>query len=115
MEESKSSASEKSDNPVYIVIGDSGVGKTTFVNYICREKVGFVPDENPGGESVTEGAIIHKCTKFEPNFIVIDTQGTNDTRFSDNNAILKEILFGFLTIENFPLEVNGIIYLHDSN
>jgi GTPase SAR1 family protein len=115
MEESKSSASKKSDKPVYIVIGDSGVGKTTFVRYILGDEVGDVLKENPGGVSVTEGANLYECTKFEPKFLVIDTQGTNDTKCSDNNAILKEILFGILTIKNFPLEVNGIIYLHDSN
>jgi putative ribosome biogenesis GTPase RsgA len=34
MEESKSSESKKSNAPVYIVIGDSGAGKSTFVNKV---------------------------------------------------------------------------------
>jgi putative ribosome biogenesis GTPase RsgA len=34
MEEIKSSDSEKSQYPVYLVVGDSGAGKSTFVNKV---------------------------------------------------------------------------------
>ncbi len=34
VEESKGSASKKTTFPVYLVVGDSGAGKSTFVNFI---------------------------------------------------------------------------------
>jgi hypothetical protein len=34
----------------------------------------------------------------------------------DNNAVLQSVFYKFLTDKkNFPTEINGIIYLHDSN
>ena len=115
MEESKTSASQKAGvPPVYLVVGDTGVGKSTFVNNILGGYKAFAPIKNQDGHSVTIGAQIY-LSETMPLFSIIDTQGTNDTKNPDNNSILRSIFYKFIASENFPTEVSGIIYLHDSN
>jgi predicted GTPase len=48
MEESKSSASEIEKEPVYLTVGDTGAGKSTFVNNLLGRPVAFAPLSNPG-------------------------------------------------------------------
>jgi len=114
MEESKTSASKKPEVPVYLVVGDTGVGKSTFVNNILGAYKAHAPISNKEGHSVTVGAQIYSSETL-PLFSIIDTQGTNDTKNPDNNAILRSIFYRFIAGDNFPTDVNGIIYLHDSN
>ena len=46
----------------------------------------------------------------------IDTQGTNDTTNSDNNAVLSSVFHEFLRLlGSFPTEIHGIIYFHNSH
>ena len=56
MVESSNSMSKSSETPVYVVVGDAGVGKSTFINCLLERNVAFAPYENPSGESVTKGA-----------------------------------------------------------
>ncbi len=53
MEESKGSKSQKATFPVYLIVGDSGVGKSTFINCILGSNKAFAPLTNQGGASVT--------------------------------------------------------------
>lgn len=39
--------------PVYLVVGDSGAGMSTFINYLLGDNVVFAPKDNPSGESIT--------------------------------------------------------------
>jgi len=50
-----------------------------------------------------------------PKFIIIDTQGTNDTSNSNNGQILLSVMHMFLKDNTFISRINGVIYLHDSN
>ena len=42
-EESKNSESDKTDAKVFILVGDSGVGKSSFVNCMMKRNVAFAP------------------------------------------------------------------------
>jgi putative ribosome biogenesis GTPase RsgA len=53
VESYRSSSAKSSDIPVYFVVGDSGVGKSTFINKLLGRDVAKVLIENPGGISVT--------------------------------------------------------------
>jgi GTPase Era involved in 16S rRNA processing len=65
------STSRSSDIPVYFVVGDSGAGKSTFINKLLGSDVAKVLIENPGGKSVTQGAQVYTCD--EPKFHIVDT------------------------------------------
>ena len=53
VESYRSSTSKSSEVPVYFVVGDSGAGKSTFINKLLGREVAKVLIENPGAISVT--------------------------------------------------------------
>lgn len=96
--------------PVYIVIGDSGAGKSTFINCLLGCDVAFAPLENSSGESVTWEPQIYRSD--DPKYFIIESKGTNDII---NPGTTQSLLFTLLTDNTFPGYINGIIYIHDSN
>jgi GTPase Era involved in 16S rRNA processing len=112
VESYRSSTSKSAEIPVYFVVGDSGAGKSTFINKLLGDEVAKVLIENPGGKSITQGAQIY--TSDNPKFHIVDTQGTNDTSNSTNDSVLASVMNKFLSNSDFS-KINGIIYIHDSN
>ena len=114
MVESSAKINKNSNIPIYLVVGDSGAGKSSFINYLMGGKVAPVDEENPGGESTTQECDIY-TTSTSPLMHLVDTQGTNDTKNPDNNSVLLSIMHKFLRSSDFVTHINGLIYLHDSN
>ncbi|KAF2642479.1 hypothetical protein P280DRAFT_447896 [Massarina eburnea CBS 473.64] len=97
-----------SDDIVIAVMGITGCGKTTFINYFsdyplmighglesCTEMVQVVPCKLPSGK----------------NFFLVDTPGFDDT-FRSDSEILREIALWLNAAHKSHIKLAGIIYLH---
>ena len=100
----------------YILFGDSGSGKSTFIRSLNGKKEGKLPETNGDGSSCTKDANTYESTLLNQPIMLIDTRGTNDTSVNANDEIIVEGLVDFLlnskesSGENI---LNGIIYIHD--
>ena len=74
---------------MYIVIGETGKGKSTFINCVAGKEIALVKE---GLESTTNEAEVFETD----NYFLVDTPGFNDTRHDDNKSILKQLLNLFL-------------------
>ena len=76
-----------SEKRIYLVVGDTGVGKSAFINSnnINGE---IIAAESKGKKSVTQKLQTYELKKF----YLIDTKGFNDTETDDNNQILNTFL-----------------------
>ena len=94
---------------MYIIVGDSGKGKSAFINCIAKQEVAVEGHEDLSTTS--------KAEIFETDgFLLVDTRGFNDTRDLDDKDILQEISNLFLMGKHRDISlINGIIYIHDAN
>ncbi|KAL4484770.1 hypothetical protein ABPG74_019947 [Tetrahymena malaccensis] len=80
------SIEDEKEKKIYLVIGNTGVGKSSFVRAITQNPNIQVSDSQ---ESVTQ-----ECQKFEYDKITyIDTPGINDTRMSKFEVLLNIVKF----------------------
>ncbi|KAH7925405.1 hypothetical protein BV22DRAFT_440559 [Leucogyrophana mollusca] len=96
---------------VFLVLGEAGAGKSTFINYAT------------GATPAAVGHNLESCTKSVESFTaqhptdpnrrvtLIDTPGFNDTWLEDG-VTLKTIV-DWLSCHKEGTELTGIIYLHD--
>lgn len=102
------------DDIIIPVMGPTGVGKSTFINYLA-------------GDSVRVGHDLKSCTaKLQPvvitssqhpqlggqRLVIVDTPGFDDTYVSDSE-ILSRIASWLATAYSSEMKLGGVIYLHD--
>ncbi|KAL4484771.1 hypothetical protein ABPG74_019948 [Tetrahymena malaccensis] len=86
---------------IYLVLGNTGVGKSSFVRAITQNPDIQVSDSQ---QSVTQ-----ECQKFEyDNFIYIDTPGINDTRMHKFEVLLKIVKF----LYDQQIKLDNLFILH---
>ncbi|KAF2174956.1 hypothetical protein K469DRAFT_684830 [Zopfia rhizophila CBS 207.26] len=93
---------------VIAVMGITGAGKTTFVNYLTEHdlKIGY------GLEPCTQSVQVVPCSIEHRNKIwLVDTPGFDDT-FKTDADILKEVANWLNTAYRMKIKLTGIIYLH---
>jgi GTP-binding protein EngB required for normal cell division len=113
----------KADDIVVVVMGPTGVGKSTFVKHLVNGKV----DE---AVSVTIGEDLESCTvNLQPipimkanvpislegrdsRLVIVDTPGFDDT-YADDSEILKRIADWLASSYSKEMKLGGVIYLHD--
>ncbi|KAL4886535.1 P-loop containing nucleoside triphosphate hydrolase protein [Aspergillus karnatakaensis] len=95
------------DDMVVLVMGITGVGKSTFISKLIGEDIGIGHDLT----SYTKGVGIHSMALEDRLVYLIDTPGFNDTWRSDTE-ILKEISFILSQIYRKGMKLAGILYLH---
>ena len=95
------------DNKPYIsiVLGESGVGKSSFINAITQKKEYFVSDRF---ESCTKYIKNIEAKHFGQNYIFIDTPGFSYCN-DDEKRILKS------AIEKYKQEIKCILFLFNFN
>jgi predicted GTPase len=68
-----------------LLIGVSGSGKSSLINYLAGETIAEVGDS---GSSCTKNNIFYEVTLLNKKLRIFDTQGFNDTEksFTDSNG-----------------------------
>ncbi|KAL5336961.1 P-loop containing nucleoside triphosphate hydrolase protein [Aspergillus crustosus] len=95
------------NDTVVLVMGITGVGKSTFISKLIGEDIGIGHDLT----SYTKGVGMHSMALKDRLVYLIDTPGFNDTWRSDTE-ILKEISFILSQIYRKGMKLAGILYLH---
>ena len=66
-----------------MLIGGSGAGKSSLVNYLAGDKLALVGD---GGVSCTKENMSYDVPFKDKKLRIFDTQGFNDTDFKGSNG-----------------------------
>ncbi|KAF4955416.1 hypothetical protein FSARC_11848, partial [Fusarium sarcochroum] len=90
-----------------LVMGVTGVGKSTFISKLTGEDAGIGHELT----SYTKGIGIYSMTIANRVIYLVDTPGFNDTWRFDLD-ILKEVAYITSTIHSRGLKLAGILYLH---
>ena len=75
-----------------MLLGTSGCGKSSFINYLAQEEVAKVSDN---GESCTEEVKCYEVVVLEKKLRLFDTQGYNDTKGEMNETVASKIRNAF--------------------
>ncbi|KAF9004204.1 P-loop containing nucleoside triphosphate hydrolase protein [Cyathus striatus] len=102
----------KPNDMVIVVMGPTGVGKSTFINTFFDEDVTTVGHDLKSCTSNLKHII--RPHPFEPyrRIVVVDTPGFDDT-YLDDAEILRRILVWLATSYTSDMKLAGVIYLHD--
>ncbi|KAF5321466.1 hypothetical protein D9619_000403 [Psilocybe cf. subviscida] len=100
-----------SPSGMILVLGVTGVGKSTFICSAARNGTGKLPERNPNMNSSTASVEAYKVSDGATTVLLVDTPGFNDTKKLDQE-VLKEIIT-FLRERNGGYPVLGVIYLLD--
>jgi hypothetical protein len=109
---------------IIAVIGPTGAGKSSFINFLSRNPVVIGGGLNPrkqGGQVTflwltiltdTNSISVHPCHHGEiGDYWLIDTPGFDDDRRSDAE-ILNDLLAMLVTAHHQEIKLTGIIYMH---
>ncbi|KAJ5273274.1 hypothetical protein N7478_008399 [Penicillium angulare] len=99
--------SDKSPCSIVLVMGITGVGKSTFISKLIGDDTGIGHDLT----SYTQGVQFHSMEIKGRAIYLVDTPGFNDTYRSDFE-IFSEIAFILSQIYRRGLKIAGILYLH---
>ena len=99
------STEESQDISSIIIVGETGTGKSSFINNLCQTpkcKVGL------GLDSETEEVLGVKCEGYYKDIFMIDTPGLNDSNGEEQDERNINLMNQF--IKNNP-RIKGIIIL----
>jgi hypothetical protein len=94
---------------VIAVLGVTGAGKSSFVKRVSNRNDVYVED---GLSSGTEDVRAHRFTHQGINFVIVDTPGFNDSRNSDDGAVVDKLLAWLESSYQQGTRLNGLVYLH---
>ncbi|KAH7161705.1 P-loop containing nucleoside triphosphate hydrolase protein [Dactylonectria macrodidyma] len=98
---------QPSSDVVVLIMGVTGVGKSTFISNVTGQDAGIGHDLT----SFTMGVNIYSTERNGRRIHLVDTPGFNDTWRSDAD-ILKELCFIMSQVYRTSMKFGGIIYLH---
>ncbi|KAH7910731.1 hypothetical protein BJ138DRAFT_1152279 [Hygrophoropsis aurantiaca] len=102
---------EGTKKPVFIVLGSTGAGKSTFINFAAGKDVAHVGHGLKSATSDITPYIVQNPSNPTRYAVLLDTPGFDDTWLEDK-IILSRII-DWLTKNNYGSALRGIIYLHD--
>lgn len=94
---------------VIAVLGVTGVGKSSFVQRVSNRNDVYVED---GLSSGTEDVRAYRFTHKGIDFVIVDTPGFNDSRNSDDGAVVDKLLAWLEFSYQQGTRLNGLVYLH---
>lgn len=109
----------REDDIVVVVMGQTGVGKSTFIHYLLQNAA-----LDPSVERPLIGEELDSCTvNLEPfvipngpngtnRLVIVDTPGFDDT-FTADSEILRRIAEWLASSYSKDMKLGGVIYLHD--
>ena len=75
-----------------MLLGTSGCGKSSFINYLAKKEVAEVSDN---GESCTKKVKCYEVVVLGKRLRLFDTQGYNDTKGEMNEKVASKIRNAF--------------------
>ena len=75
-----------------MVLGTSGSGKSSFINYLLKKNEAEVTD---AGESCTKSVKCYEAEVWGRKIRLFDTQGYNDTKGEMNETVASKIRNAF--------------------
>ncbi|KOS46985.1 hypothetical protein ACN38_g1982 [Penicillium nordicum] len=100
-------SSDSAAGSAVLVMGITGVGKSTFISKLVGKDTGIGHDLT----SYTQGVELHSMRIKDKLLYLVDTPGFNDTYRSDFE-IFAEITFILSQIYRTGMKIAGILYLH---
>ncbi|KAF8056269.1 P-loop containing nucleoside triphosphate hydrolase protein, partial [Lyophyllum atratum] len=94
------------------VLGDAGVGKSTFINAVAGQPVAEVHDRLTSSEPVVKHFMIEHPQRWTRSFILVEAPGFDHYSESDDE-ILKQIIDWLKASCHKDASFGGIVYLHD--
>ncbi|KAI7511627.1 hypothetical protein KC347_g3192 [Hortaea werneckii] len=104
---------DETKSPLILVIGQTGAGKSHFINKTIGDKV---VKESSGLKSCTSKPEMVEVQVDEHQFLMIDTPGFNDTRrdtVRSDATILAEIARMLTLQTQLGVQLRGILYMYD--
>ncbi|PPQ76247.1 hypothetical protein CVT24_009430 [Panaeolus cyanescens] len=113
--DSKDSLKPNNRDIVIVVMGPTGVGKTTFVNYFAdtypRQDVGH-HGLDAGTKDVTITSVEFEGSKTGGRLVLVDTPGFDDPGERPNSEVLKCVARYLKDAYTRQQAIDGIVYLH---
>ncbi|KAF8064966.1 hypothetical protein FPV67DRAFT_162874 [Lyophyllum atratum] len=102
----------KDSGVVILLLGDTGVGKSTFINTVAGQPVAEVSHRLTSSEPVAKHFIIQHPQRSTRSFILVEAPGFDHYSESDDE-ILKRIIDWLKASCHKDASFGGIVYLHD--
>ncbi|KAF8064975.1 hypothetical protein FPV67DRAFT_1782010 [Lyophyllum atratum] len=102
----------KDSGVVILVLGDTGVGKSTFINTVAGQPIAEVSHRLTSSEPVAKHFIIQHPQRSTRSFILVEAPGFDNYSESDDE-ILKRIIDWLKASCDQDASFGGIVYLHD--
>lgn len=99
--------------PIFAVIGETGVGKSSFINSLGgRSSSNDAPEICDTLDTCTNEILVYKATVDNLPIYLMDTPGFNDRRMTDEE-VMNMIYQKLNTLYNDGRPVRGLVYLYD--
>lgn len=100
------------DDVLFLILGQTGVGKSSFINYALGREAALVGHNLESETSQIKHYFTPATSTGGSRFVLVDTPGFNDTYLSDRR-IMHGIVVWLRDQCMSKMKFAGIIYLHD--